>query len=59
MSETPDTAADKGLKPWEKPVVTQVDLTEDELGKLRVSEDPMALLLKMKPELGSKDRPDQ
>lgn len=59
MSETPDYAADKGLKPWEKPMVTQIDLTEDELSKLRASEDPMALLLKMKPELGPKDKSGQ
>lgn len=58
-SETPDTAANKGLKPWEKPMVTRIDLAEDELSKPRASEDPMALLLKMKPELGSQDKPSQ
>ena len=57
MSETPDTATNKGLKSWEKPMVTQIGLSEDELGKLRASDDPMALLLKMKPELGPKDQP--
>jgi hypothetical protein len=55
MSETPETAADKSLKPWKKPMVTQIDLTDEELSKLRASNDPMALLLKMKPELGPKE----
>lgn len=59
MSETPGPAADKGLKRWEKPIITQIDLAEDELSQIRASGDPMALLLKMKPELGSKDKPGQ
>jgi len=52
MSEIRDPAANKELKPWEKPMLTSIDLTEDELSKLRASDDPMALLLKLKPELG-------
>jgi len=59
MSETSSTAADKGLKPWEKPMVSQIDLTEGELSQLRASEDPMALLFEMKPELGAKHKSGQ
>ena len=57
ISETSSTAAGKGLKPWEKPMVSQIDLTEDELSRLRASEDPMASLFETKPELGSIDKP--
>lgn len=42
---------DKPLKPWKAPTLRKFELTEDELAKLRASEDPMALLLNMKPEL--------
>ena len=55
MSEIRDPAANNELKPWGKPMLTRIDLTEDELSKLRASDDPMALLLKLKPELGPKN----
>ena len=59
MSEIRDPAAQKELKSWEKPIVTRIDLTDDELAQLRGSNDPIALLLKLKPELGPKDQPGQ
>lgn len=46
-----DQAGGKPLKPWKAPVLEKYDLTEDELAKLRASDDPMALLLTMRPEL--------
>jgi hypothetical protein len=38
-------------KTWKAPVLRKVDLTQDELVQLRASEDPMALLLKIKPDI--------
>jgi len=59
MSESRDLAANKEPKPWEKPMLTKIHLTEDELSKLRASDDPMALLFKLRPELGPQDGPSQ
>jgi hypothetical protein len=56
MNETPDSEAKQELKPWTKPVLRRIPLTDDELAQLRASEDPMALLLKIKRELSAEDR---
>lgn len=54
MSRPTDQDMDKKRKPWTKPELRPIDLTDDEKGALRISDDPMALLLKMKPKLKSK-----
>jgi hypothetical protein len=38
-------------KSWTKPELRKIELSDDEIAALRGAEDPMALLLKMKPEL--------
>jgi hypothetical protein len=55
MPETTGPEARKGVEAWEKPELKKYDLTEDEIRQLRASDDPMALLLKLKPEI-TKDR---
>ena len=40
-----------GKKPWKAPVLRKFKLTEDEVVQLRASADPMALLLKIKPDI--------
>jgi len=56
---TPETRVDNTLKPtkraWSTPTLRHYHLTEEELGRLRKSGDPMRELLTMKPEL-VKDR---
>lgn len=52
MSEINDPANKK--KPWTKPELKKIKLTDDEVAALRASDDPMALLMKLKPELGRK-----
>lgn len=41
-------------QPWETPELRNIPLTDEEVAKLRASDDPMALLLEMKPELARK-----
>lgn len=41
----------KARKPWTKPVLRKIKLTDEEIASLRGAADPMALLLKMKPDL--------
>lgn len=38
-------------KPWKPPALREFSLTEDERAQLRASEDPMALLLKIRPDI--------
>ena len=38
-------------KAWTTPAVRTVDLSDDERAQLRASKDPMALLLKLRPDL--------
>lgn len=45
-----DTA--KARKPWAKPVLQRIELSEEERAALRASDNPMALLLKMKARAG-------
>jgi hypothetical protein len=46
-----DRGPGKGLKPWKTPRLRKVELTEDEVARLRAAEDPMALVVEMRPEL--------
>ncbi len=47
-----DSKPDKGAKkPWVTPSVRSIELTEEERKQLKASDDAMALLLKMNPEL--------
>ena len=54
MSQTRNDDRAKGTAPWETPALRKISLTEKEIEALRASDDPMALLLAMKPELGRK-----
>lgn len=54
MNETTGPGAKEGLEPWEKPELRKYDLTEDEVAQLRASDDPMGLLLKLRPEIARK-----
>ena len=38
-------------KPWKTPALQEFDLTEDERSQLQASEDPMALLSKIRPDI--------
>lgn len=38
-------------KPWKSPALRTFDLTDDERAQLRASEDPMALLFKIRPDI--------
>lgn len=53
MDRDPEHEPNKQLKRWETPAVRKYDLSEYELAQLRTSEDPAALLLKMKPKFKS------
>lgn len=57
MGDTPGLDAEKGTEFWEKPELRKIDLTDEEVEQLRASDDPMALLLKLKPELSRKGQP--
>ena len=46
-----DRKPDKHLKPWNTPALRKFELTEDDLAQLRASDDPMALLLKIRPDI--------
>jgi hypothetical protein len=54
MSRSTDQDTDKERKPWTKPELRRIDLTDDEREALRNSDDPMALLLTMKAKLKNK-----
>jgi hypothetical protein len=56
MTETKDPRAEKELQPWETPGLRNIDLTDEEVAALRASDDPMALLFEMKPELAGGNR---
>ena len=45
-----DQGADRkpAKKPWKAPELRKFDLTQDEVARLRASEDPMSLLLEMR-----------
>lgn len=51
MDREADQGPGKGRKPWKTPRLRKLELTEDEIARLRAAEDPMALLVEMKPEL--------
>lgn len=51
MDREVDRKPDKRLKPYEAPTLRRCKLTKDEAVQLRASEDPMALLFELKPEL--------
>ena len=51
VNEAPESKGKKELKPWTKPQLRKIPLTDNEVAQLRASDDPMALLLKIKPEL--------
>ena len=38
-------------KPWKTPALRTIDLTEDERAQLRQSDDPVALLSRLRPDL--------
>ncbi len=47
MTQDSNRPAAKGLKPWSTPTVRKIDLSEDEIARLKASDDPKATLLKM------------
>lgn len=51
MSREAGQSPGKGLKPWKTPRLRKLELTEDEVARLRAAEDPMALVVEMRPEL--------
>lgn len=51
MSQVTDQNGEKAREPWTTPTLRSIDLTADEVAALRESDDPMALLFEMKPEL--------
>lgn len=44
------------LKPWTKPELRRFKLTEEEIAALRAADDPMTLLLEMKPAIEARNR---
>lgn len=48
MDRPQDQDAPKRRKPWMKPVLRKIALTEEKRAALLASEDPMALVRKMK-----------
>ena len=50
-----DRGADQkpAKKPWKTPAIRKFDLTEDDRALLRASEDPMSLLLEIRPDIKS------
>ena len=46
-----ESAPKLAKKGWATPAVRTVDLSDDERAQLRASKDPMALLLKLRPDL--------
>jgi len=56
MNETRDLDQKKARKPWTKPVLRRFKLTEEETEALRASDDPEALLAKMRPEIEARSR---
>ena len=42
-------------KPWTKPELRRYKLTEEEIAALRAADDPMILLLKMKPAIEARN----
>lgn len=51
MDRGTDQKPAKGSKPWATPSLRTIRLTQDERDQLEESDDPMALLLKLRPEL--------
>lgn len=51
MSRPANQDSEEAREPWATPMLRGIDLTADEIAQLRESDDPMALLFKMKPEL--------
>lgn len=51
MSRPTDQNAQKSRKPWTKPTIRKIELTEEERAALLASKDPMALLGMIKPNL--------
>jgi hypothetical protein len=56
MSRPADEEAPMGRKPWTKPKFEKIPTTEEERAALLASDDPMALLRKLKPELWRRPR---
>jgi hypothetical protein len=52
MGEIGGPEGKPALKPWTKPVLKKIELTEEEAAALRSSDDPMSLLRKLWPKLG-------
>jgi hypothetical protein len=57
MTDSQDPAK-KGLgrAPWQKPQIHKIELTDEEKEAVRSSDDPMALLLKLKRPNGADGR---
>lgn len=61
MSRTPDQqSAGQGSlnapKPWTRPELRKIEYNDDEIAALRGAEDPIALLLRLTPELNGNEQ---
>ena len=58
MEPEANQEAVKRSKAWSPPILSKLgQLTEDEIAKLQTAEDPIALLLEMRPELSRAAEP--
>lgn len=57
MTEKDHAEPKEERKAWTKPELRRFKLTEEEVSALRASDDPMALLLKLKPEIVARNGP--
>ena len=59
MNEGKGSEAAKARKRWTKPVIQRFELSDEEQAALRASDDPVALLLKLKAKPGLRQEDEE